>query len=256
MGVSRQARARNAVSTAAASGASMAAVAPLAGSCRRTPKLSLRQRKSWTWAAMDLSFELAGAGIRFRRHRTGVRESDADRSTGLTARSAKGEAGFVFCRVRVTARPAGRPLTTSPDGPAYERKPAWLSLDLWYFHAMSLDVVDLRNFYAQRLGDVARRFVGRGIRARFADTRGLRVVGIGYPTPYLGLFREEAERCLAFMPAAQGVIKWPSLRPGLAALTDEFALPLADSAVDRVLLVHALEMSHAAGALLRGVWRV
>jgi SAM-dependent methyltransferase len=121
---------------------------------------------------------------------------------------------------------------------------------------MSLDVVDLRNFYAQRLGDVARRFVGRGIRARFADTRGLRVVGIGYPTPYLGLFREEAERCLAFMPAAQGVIKWPSRRPGLAALADEFALPLADAAVDRVLLVHALEMSHEADALLREVWRV
>src|SRR5258708_15432493 len=121
---------------------------------------------------------------------------------------------------------------------------------------MSLDVVDLRNSYAQGRGDAARRFIGRGIRARFADTRGLRVVGIGYPTPYLGLFREEAERCLAFMPAAQGVIKWPSLRPGLAALTDEFALPLADSAVDRVLLVHALEMSHQADALLREVWRV
>jgi SAM-dependent methyltransferase len=121
---------------------------------------------------------------------------------------------------------------------------------------MSLDVVDLRNFYAQRLGSVARRFVGHGIRARFADTRGMRVLGIGYPTPYLGLFREEAERCLAFMPAAQGVVKWPSLRPGLAALADEFALPLADAAVDRVLLVHSLEMSHEAGALLREVWRV
>jgi SAM-dependent methyltransferase len=121
---------------------------------------------------------------------------------------------------------------------------------------MSLDVVDLRNFYAQRLGQVARRFVGRGIRGHFADTRGMRVLGIGYPTPYLGLFREEAERCLAFMPAAQGVMKWPSERPGLVALADEFALPLPDSAVDRVLLVHALEMSHEAGALLREVWRV
>src|SRR6202158_1039725 len=121
---------------------------------------------------------------------------------------------------------------------------------------MPLDVVDLRNFYGQALGTVARRFVGRGIRARWKDVHGLRVVGIGYPTPYLGLFRAEAERCLAFMPAAQGVIRWPSLRPGLAALTDEFALPLADAAVDRVLLVHALEMSHEADALLREVWRV
>ena len=121
---------------------------------------------------------------------------------------------------------------------------------------MSIDVVDLRNFYAQRLGVAARRFVGRGIRLRFADTRGLRVLGVGYATPYLGLFREEAERCLAFMPAVQGVVKWPSAQPGLAALVDELELPLTDAAVDRVLLVHALEMAHDPGALLREVWRV
>src|SRR5215468_447901 len=121
---------------------------------------------------------------------------------------------------------------------------------------MSIDVADLRNFYAQRLGVVARRFVGRGIRARFADTRGMRMLGIGYPTPYLGLFREEAERCLAFMPAAQGVLKWPTARPTLAALVDEFSMPLPDAAIDRVLLVHALEMSDDPEGLLREVWRV
>src|SRR5262249_36098387 len=121
---------------------------------------------------------------------------------------------------------------------------------------MSNDVVDLRNFYAQRLGVTARRFIGRGVRARFADTRGMRVLGVGYAIPYLGLFREEAERCLAFMPATQGVLKWPSTRPTLAALVDELELPLADAAVDRVLLVHALEMAQDPGALLREVWRV
>ena len=121
---------------------------------------------------------------------------------------------------------------------------------------MSLDVVDLRHFYAKPLGAVARRFVGRGVQARWGDVRGQRVLGIGYPTPYLGLFREQAERCLAFMPAAQGVVKWPSERPALTALVDDFELPLAEAAVDRVLLVHALEMSHDATALLREVWRV
>src|SRR6516225_5024928 len=121
---------------------------------------------------------------------------------------------------------------------------------------MSIDVVDLRNFYAMRLGVVARRFIGRGIRRRFADTRAMSVVGIGYATPYLGLFREEAERCLAFMPATQGVMKWPSQRPTLAALVDEAELPLPEAAVDRILLVHALEMTHDAPALLREVWRV
>jgi SAM-dependent methyltransferase len=119
-----------------------------------------------------------------------------------------------------------------------------------------MDVVDLRNFYAQHLGVVARRFVGRGIRGRWNDARALRVLGIGYTTPYLGLFRGEAERCLALMPAPQGVIRWPSMRPALAALVEEDELPLTDSAVDRVLLVHALEMSPDPVELLRESWRV
>src|SRR3954471_7339941 len=121
---------------------------------------------------------------------------------------------------------------------------------------MSIDVVDLRNFYGQRLGVVARRFVGRSVRTLWGDTAGQRVLGIGSATPYLGLFREEAERCLAFMPAAQGVVKWPTARPCLSSLVDELDLPLPDAAVDRVLLVHALEMAHDPGALLREVWRV
>jgi SAM-dependent methyltransferase len=121
---------------------------------------------------------------------------------------------------------------------------------------MSIDVVDLRNFYSQQLGVVARRFIGRGIRKRWDDLAGQRVLGIGYATPYLGLFREEAERCLAFMPGTQGVVKWPSMRAGLAALVDEHEMPLPDAAVDRVLLVHSLEMSQDAAALLREAWRV
>jgi SAM-dependent methyltransferase len=121
---------------------------------------------------------------------------------------------------------------------------------------MSIDVVDLRNFYSQQLGMVARRFIGRGIRGRWGDLGGQRVLGLGYATPYLGLFRQEAERCLAFMPAPQGVVKWPTERPGLAALVDDHEMPLPDAAVDRVLLVHSLEMSQDAGALLREAWRV
>jgi len=121
---------------------------------------------------------------------------------------------------------------------------------------MSIDVVDLRDFYSQRLGIVARQLINRGIRQRWPSAEGQRVLGIGYPTPYLGLFREDAERCIAFMPAAQGVVKWPSARPTLSALVDENELPLADAAVDRVLLVHALEMTNDPAALLREVWRV
>ena len=114
----------------------------------------------------------------------------------------------------------------------------------------------MRDFYSQRLGIVARRLINRGIHARWPEADGQRVLGIGYPTPYLGLFRDSSERCIAFMPAAQGVLKWPTARPTLASLVDELSLPLPDAAVDRILLVHALEMSDDPEALLREVWRV
>src|SRR3982074_1531781 len=124
-----------------------------------------------------------------------------------------------------------------------------------YIAIMTIDVIDLRAFSSQRLGIVARRLINRGIHARWPNAQGQRVLGLGYPTPYLGLFREDSERCIAFMPAAQGGMKWPTARPTLATLVDEFSLPLPDAAVDRVLLVHALEMSDDPEGLLREVWR-
>src|SRR3978361_1678007 len=122
--------------------------------------------------------------------------------------------------------------------------------------SMTIDVIDLRDFYSQRLGIVARRLINRGIHARWPHAQGQRVLGIGYPTPYLGLFREDCERCIAFMPAAQGVLKWPTERPTLATLVDEFSLPLPDAAVDRILLGPRLEMSAGPAGLRREVWRV
>src|SRR3982074_1800026 len=120
---------------------------------------------------------------------------------------------------------------------------------------MTIDVIDLRDFYSQRLGIGARRLINRGIHVRWPHAQGQRVLGLGYPTPYLGLFREDSERCIAFTPAAQGAPRWPAPKPTLATLVDEFSLPLPDSAVDRVLIVHALEMSDDPGGLLRAAWR-
>ena len=68
-----------------------------------------------------------------------------------------------------------------------------------------MDVIDLRDFYSRRLGIVARRLINRGIQACWPHAEGQRVLGLGYPTPYLGLFREDAERCIAFMMCKQHV---------------------------------------------------
>ncbi len=121
---------------------------------------------------------------------------------------------------------------------------------------MFLDVVDLRNFYSQPLGIVARRLLSHAIRERWPNTNGLSLLGLGYTTPYLGAFREQAERTFAFMPAAQGVFKWPSAAPSRTALVEETMLPLPDASVDRVLAVHALEMTFHSPDMLGEVWRV
>ncbi len=118
------------------------------------------------------------------------------------------------------------------------------------------DAVDLRDFYGTSLGRMARRVIRRRLREIWPDVTGLSVLGLGYPTPYLLPFRDEAERVLAVMPAGQGVLRWPAEGPRQVCLADEAELPLPDLSVDRVLLVHALECTEQLRAMLREVWRV
>ncbi|MSP82079.1 MAG: methyltransferase domain-containing protein [Alphaproteobacteria bacterium] len=121
---------------------------------------------------------------------------------------------------------------------------------------MYQDVVDLNAFYNTFLGQVARRQIRNRLREHWPNLAGLALLGIGFPTPYLRLFGDEPRRQVAVMPAAQGVIPWPSDGPSLVALADESELPFADESFDRVLLVHAIEASEALRPMLREVWRV
>jgi SAM-dependent methyltransferase len=121
---------------------------------------------------------------------------------------------------------------------------------------MNADVVDLRDFYAGRLGQVAMRMIRRRIRLMWPDVTGMRVLGFGYATPYLRPFLAEAERVAAMMPAQQGVLPWPPEGPFRVTLADEGELPLGDYSFDRVLLVHSVEFSEQLRPLLKEMWRV
>lgn len=118
------------------------------------------------------------------------------------------------------------------------------------------DITDINSFYASRLGQVARRIIRRRLRSLWPDVRGLSVLGLGFATPYLRPFRDEAEQVVAVMPASQGVMAWPGDEPRLVALADESELPMPDGSMDRVLLVHAVESSEQLRPMLREVWRV
>jgi SAM-dependent methyltransferase len=121
---------------------------------------------------------------------------------------------------------------------------------------MHLDVVDLKSFYASPVGHVAQRMILRGIRNRWETLSGLAVIGLGYAIPYLDALREGTERTIALMPARQGVVAWPAGQLSSASLVETSDLPLRDSVVDRILLVHALETSDDPSALMAEVWRI
>src|ERR687889_334247 len=121
---------------------------------------------------------------------------------------------------------------------------------------MSVDVTDLRAFYASPLGSVTRRLVGRGIDRFWGPLTGLRILGLGYAVPYLAAVRPEGERTLAFMPASQGVVNWPATGASASALVDPLMMPLPDASIDRILVVHALETVESPSELLHEMWRI
>jgi SAM-dependent methyltransferase len=121
---------------------------------------------------------------------------------------------------------------------------------------MASDVVDLRDFYRSPLGQVARRMIRRSIRRVWPDLHGMRLLGIGYATPFLSALSGDTERTIAMMPASMGVLRWPGKERNLVTLAEEGDLPFADYSIDRVLLVHALETSEEVRAMLKEIWRV
>jgi len=118
------------------------------------------------------------------------------------------------------------------------------------------DIVDLGQFYASHLGQVAQRHLTTSIRQRWPDLSQRRVLGVGYAVPFLRPMIDEATQVAAVMPANQGVRFWPREGPNRVLLADERELPLPDQSFDRILVVHALETTESIRPMLREIWRV
>jgi SAM-dependent methyltransferase len=121
---------------------------------------------------------------------------------------------------------------------------------------MAFDIVDLQGFYASFLGRLAFRSITRLVHQQWTTGAGLSFAGIGYATPYLDPFRQDAIRTLALMPARQGVVNWPTSGRSASALVELTAIPLPTASIDRVLVVHALEFSEQPEDMLEEIWRI
>ncbi|MCO5733664.1 class I SAM-dependent methyltransferase [Rhizobium sp. SSA_523] len=121
---------------------------------------------------------------------------------------------------------------------------------------MHADIVDLREFYHSPLGRFAEHSIGAALTSLWTRLPEERLVGLGYAVPYLERFRAATERTFAFMPAGQGAVNWPVGELSSTALVFEEELPLPDSSIDRVLMVHSLEFAENPRETLKELWRV
>jgi len=114
---------------------------------------------------------------------------------------------------------------------------------------MRCSIEDLRIFYGEPAGALARRLLARRLEDAWGEASNCDVLGIGYATPWLDAFIG-ARRVVAAMPGAQGVELWPQAGRNRTVLVEERRLPFAAGSFDRILMVHALEEAEDAQALM------
>ncbi|MGR3503134.1 methyltransferase domain-containing protein [Pseudaestuariivita sp.] len=122
---------------------------------------------------------------------------------------------------------------------------------------MHLDVQDLRDFYYRHaLGRAAGQVIRARMRRIWPEAKGQSVAGFGFTAPLLRPFFDDARRVIALMPGPQGVMTWPTDRPNVSVLCEETAWPLETGHIDKLVVMHALETSEQASAVLSEAWRV
>ena len=114
---------------------------------------------------------------------------------------------------------------------------------------MRRSIEDLRIFYGEPAGALARRLLARRLEDAWGEAANCDVLGIGYATPWLDAF-VGARRVVAAMPGGQGVELWPQAGKNRTVLVEDRRLPFAAGSFDRILMVHALEEAEDAQALM------
>jgi len=114
----------------------------------------------------------------------------------------------------------------------------------------------LEAFYQSRLGQCAARLISERMTSLWGSCEGQRVLGIGYPSPLLPLWQDEAASCIGVVPEEIGEIRLTSERGQSLCLAPEQRLPFPEGLFDRVFLLHALEEADSPRQLLREAWRV
>lgn len=122
---------------------------------------------------------------------------------------------------------------------------------------MHQDVTDLRNFYYRStLGRSAQNHIRGQMLRLWPEAKGQTVAGFGFAAPMLRPYLRDARRVIALMPAPQGVMPWPPAMANVSALCEEVAWPIETGHVDKLVVLHGLEVSERPSELLEECFRV
>lgn len=121
---------------------------------------------------------------------------------------------------------------------------------------LHLDVLQLKQFYAGRLGECVAGLVKQELLRLWPTAAGEAMLVIGFGAPYVTPYLSQATPLLIAMPAEQGAAAWPPGRANHVILTHDGELPLQNNSINRVLLIHSVEYSEHLNAMMQEVWRV
>lgn len=121
---------------------------------------------------------------------------------------------------------------------------------------MHTDVIELREFYASDLGKAAASSVSMALSAIWQSSPSDRLMGLGYPVPYLDRFAPDCGYSFCLMQAGQGALQWPSADHCATLMSYDDEFPLRDGSVDRIIMAHFLEHAENAHKCLSEAWRV
>ena len=121
---------------------------------------------------------------------------------------------------------------------------------------MFYNVDKLIKFYDSFLGKAAVQLIEARLKNTFQDTMNLKILGIGYPVPWIENFSVIARDLFLGTPSEFNDFKWSRNMLNQSFVFDHISLPIPDFYFDKVFICHLIEISSEVEKLISEIWRI